>query len=112
MSHEVRKMIRAALRPLTNRVRMTVTRGLLNLIDDSKGIQVVQLSRFKDEVLAGVEHMQPYGFSSHPPKGAQALILEVAPDHAVAVIISDRETRLKSLPEGDSAIYRSTGERM
>ena len=46
MSHAVRKMIRAALRPLTNRVLMTVARGLLKLFADSKGIQVVQLSRF------------------------------------------------------------------
>lgn len=99
------------LDPIRTRIRMIVCRGLLSLVNDSKGIQLVQLNLMKDEVKDSVERVQNYGFTSHPKADAEAVALFVAgnKDHGLCIAIDDTRYRLKNLPEGGVAVYDHDG---
>lgn len=45
----------------------TAFRGKITLVVSSEPIQRVQLSGLADETLQDLEHLQEYGFASHPP---------------------------------------------
>jgi len=57
-----------------------------------------------------IEHFEPYGFTSNPHPGAEAIVLNVgAADHAVAIVVSDRRYRITSLEPGEVCIYDDNG---
>ena len=95
-------------------------RQLLNLISravvgsvkpDSK-CQAVDVELIAGEQKGGIEHLEPYGFTSHAKPGAEALIMFPDADrsHAVAVAVSDRRFRIRSLKRGEVAIYDDLGQ--
>jgi phage gp45-like len=58
-----------------------------------------------------VEHVEPYGFASHPLPGAEPLVVRVggSADQAVTIIVADRRYSLRGLEEGDVALYDDLG---
>ena len=58
-------------------------------------------------MIDGAERFQIYGFSSHPRKGADALVLAVGGvrQHSI-VLVDDRRHRMKNLEESEVALYR------
>lgn len=110
-------MIRALekiLAPLKRRVRLMVSRAILTAIDDSKGLQQVQLTALSDEVLDRVERLQEYGFTSVPLKGGSALIVCVggSRSHPVVIATDDPRHRPTGLQPGEVAIYTQSGSRI
>ncbi len=107
----IRDTVAAMLAPLARRLRLLVTRGVLKLIDDAPGIQVVQVTGLAGEVLDGVERIQQYGLTSHPHPGADAIILNVGANraHPVVIAVDDRRYRLHLAP-GEVAIYDDQGQ--
>lgn len=103
--------IQKLLRPLQNRVLNMVARAVLNLADDAKGIQVVQVS--VPETRTG-ERFQQYGFTSVPLDGAEAVVLFVggSRDHPLVVAVDDRRHRLNGLQPGEVAIYTDEGDQV
>ena len=93
-------------RELRRRVMMMIGRAVLKVIDDSTGLQLVQVEALAGEVIDRAERLQSYGFTSHPLPGADALVLAVGGmrQHPV-VLVDDRRHRLKDLVEGESAVY-------
>lgn len=64
------------------------------------------------EPKAGVEHLEPYGFTARANSGAEAVVLFPDGDrsHAVVVTVSDRRYRLKGLQTGEVAVYDDQGQ--
>ena len=90
-----------------------VGRAVLTVVDDSTGLQTVQVEGLRGEVIDGAERMQLYGITSYPLKGADAVLLAVGGvrQHSV-VLIDDRRHRPTGLSEGEVCIYSSHGQRI
>lgn len=93
--------------PIKTRIKMMISRAIVNLVDDSTAIQLVQLSLMKDETKSNVERIQQFGFSSRPKKGAESVVVFVNGnrDHALVIAVDDSRYRIKNLPEGASIHY-------
>lgn len=98
-------------RELRRRVMMMIGRAVLKVIDDSTGLQIVQVEALAGEVIDRAERIQSYGFTSHPLPGADALVLAVGGmrQHPV-VLVDDRRHRVKDLGEGEVAVYTDEDE--
>lgn len=98
------------LAPLRRRLLALATRGVVRLVDAEKGRQELQVLVF-DGTLDEVEHFEGYGLTSHPPKGAEAILLALggSRDHTVALVVGDRRVRLKGLEQGEVALYDDEG---
>lgn len=103
-----------AMRPLTQRLQLMVGRAVVQLVNDGLKLQGLQVALLADEVRDEVEHFQPYGFTSHPHPGAEAVVVCVAGsrDHALAIVVDDRRYRLKPLQQGEVALYTDEGDRI
>lgn len=103
-----------ALRPFMQRLQLMVGRAVVSLVKDGLKLQHLQVTLLADEVRDEVERFQQYGFTSHPHPGAEALVVCVAGnrDHAVVVAVDDRRYRLKSLQQGEVAIYTDQGDQV
>jgi phage gp45-like len=102
------------LRPLRTAVANVVGRGVVQSVDDSTGLQAIQVELLPGEVRDEVEHFASYGFTSKPMAGAEAVVVFVGGrrDHGLAVGVSDRRYRLQNLSDGEVAIYNHTGARI
>jgi phage baseplate assembly protein V len=88
-----------------------VARGIVALVQAAGRIQRVQARLLSGEIKDDVEHIEPYGFTSHAKPGAEhvTLFLDGDRSHAVAIVVSDRRYRLQDLPDGAVALYDSSG---
>jgi phage baseplate assembly protein V len=66
------------------------------------------------EVKDGMEHLEPYGFTSCPHAGAEALAGFMGGDrsHGVVIVVSDRRYRIQELEPGEVAIYTDEGDKV
>lgn len=99
------------LAPLKTRIANMVARSVVQLVDDSTRMQMLQIGALAGETREGVERFQNYGFTSVPLEGAEALVLFVGGrrDHGMAVAVDDRRHRMKGLEKGEVAIYSKFG---
>jgi len=108
------ELFRRLIAPYMRMVRMTVARGVINLVNDGLQIQELQVTLLADEVRAGVERFQEYGFTSHPIPGAEQVTVSVGGnrDHGIVIAVEDRRYRLKNLAQGEVAIYTDEGDKI
>lgn len=106
-SDQIARFVRKIVAPLERRVRLAISRGLVELVDDSTTCQTLQVSLRADELRDDAERFQQFGFTSHPPVGSEVLVLSVAgnTDHPIVAAVEDRATRPTGLAEGESAQY-------
>lgn len=104
---DIRSQLSRLLEPLVQRLRLMVGRAVITAVNAGGGMQVVQAEVLADEVKNAVEHFQPYGFTSTPLPGAEAVMVFVGGnrDHGISIVIDDRRYRLKGLEGGDVALY-------
>lgn len=97
--------------PLHRRVMNMVARAVVKVVNDSKKAQLLQLAILDGEVKDDVERLQPYGFTSVPKDGAEAVVVFPGGkrDHGIVVVVEDRRYRLKALEGGEVAMYDATG---
>jgi phage baseplate assembly protein V len=102
------------MRPIATRVANTVARGVVQLVDDSKKQQLVQLGVLDGEDVDTAEHFQPYGFYSVPLVGAEAVVVFPNGDrsHPLVVAVADRGKRPTGGQAGEVGIYGPTGARV
>ncbi len=106
--------LQTLLKPLKAKLTQMIARGKINLIDDSQSFQQAQVSFSENDVQNRVERFQNYGFTSVPPKDAECVALFLGGQKGFPLIIAadSRETRLKDLKEGESAVYNSQGSKI
>ena len=83
-----------------------VSRATVKGVDAGAKMQTVTVERLGTQI--GAEHMEPYGFTSRPAAGAEAVVLQVgATSHPIVIVTPDRRYRIVGLETGDVAIYDS-----
>lgn len=99
------------LRPLKTRIANLVSRAVVQLVDDSQRMQLLQLGVLDDESREDVERFQNYGFTSVPRDGAEAVVLFVGGkrEHGLAIAVDDRRYRITNLNPGEVAVYSDAG---
>ncbi|TFF37412.1 phage baseplate assembly protein V [Pseudomonas sp. RIT623] len=89
-----------------------IARGTVALASAGNMLQSLQMRLTAGEVKDGLEHFEPYGFTSHPKSGAEGIALFLGGDrsHGVVVCVADRRFRLKELEAGEVALYTDEGD--
>lgn len=102
------------MQPLQRRVMLMVGRAVLRAVNDDAKLQALKIELLADEVKDGTERFQEYGFTSHPHDGAEAVTVFMGGnrDHGLVIAVDDRRYRLKSLKQGEVALYTDEGQRL
>ena len=102
------------LRPLALAVRMLISRAVVQRVDDSGGLQRLQIGIYADETRTDVERLQSYGFTARPLDGAEAVVARLGgrSDQAVVIAVDDRRYRVRGLEAGEVAIYSDEGDQI
>lgn len=103
-----------ASNPILNRLANLISRVVLSRVDDSKKMQLVQLTALDSETRENVERVQNYGFTSVPKPGAEGVAVFVGGyrDHGLVVAVDDRRYRPTGLQAGEVAVYADSGSRV
>lgn len=99
------------LRKLQTRVANAIARAVVQLVDDSKKRQLLQLGVLAGEDIDQAEHFQPYGFKSVPLEGAEGVALFPNGDrgHPLVVVVDDRRHRPTGWSGGEAGLYSAAG---
>lgn len=97
-----------------NRLMNVLTRGVVALANSASKLQTLQMRLTAGELKDGMEHLEPYGFTSCPHAGAEALAGFMGGDrsHGVVIVVSDRRYRIQELEPGEVAIYTDEGDKV
>ncbi|WP_175804948.1 phage baseplate assembly protein V [Burkholderia ambifaria] len=89
-----------------------LVRGVVSLVNSASKMQTLQTRLMAGGVKDGVEHFEPYGFTSHPMDGAEAIVGFLGGDssHGVALVVADRRFRPLNLKPGEVAIFTNEGD--
>lgn len=100
------------LHPLGSRIANLVGRATVQLVDDRKKLQQIQIGALPGETIDAGEHHQPYGFSSVPLAGAEAVALFPSGDrgHPLVIAVSDRRHRPTGGQAGEVVLYTDEGD--
>ncbi len=111
---DIVRIVSRLLAPYARRLNNLVARGTVANADSSTTLQTVQLKLLDGEAKDGVEHFEPYGFTSRPRSGAEhvTVFLDGDRSHGITVVITDRRYRLKDLAEGEVALFTDEGDRI
>lgn len=109
---ELGRLIEKALAPLQRKLRLMATRAIVRMVDPGALLQQLQVAAVGGELLDNIEHWEPYGFTSNPQPGAEALLLSLGGDrdHAVVVNVADRRFRLRNTAPGEVALFTDEGD--
>ena len=99
------------IRALAVRIANSLARAVVQVIDDSKGIQMLQLGVLEGEDVDDCERFQEYGFNSVPLAGAEAVVVFPNGDrgHPLVVAVDDRRHRPTDWDSGDTGTYNHAG---
>lgn len=97
-----------------SRLMNMLTRGVVALANSAGKIQRLQMRLTHGELKDGMEHLEPYGFTSCPHEGAEGLTAFMGGDrsHGVVLVVSDRRYRLQALEGGEVAMYTDEGDKI
>lgn len=93
-------------------LRNFLARGVVALVQAGSKLQGLQMRLTAGEVKDGMEHFEPYGFTSNPQPGAEGLAAFLNGDrsHGVVICVADRRFRLTGLQSGEVALYTDEGD--
>lgn len=112
IDRETLRQLGFILRPLVTRMANIAARAVVHLVDDAKKLQLVQLGvEAEEDTGPDAEYHQPYGFSSVPLPGAEAVVVFPNGDreHPLVVSVSDRRHRPRDGEPGEVTMYSHTG---
>lgn len=106
------KDLRKLLDPLKQRILLSISRAVIETINDGTGIQEIQASLLDDELQDDMERFQNYGFTANPPKGSEGIAVFPGGDrsHGILIAVDNRQYRLKGLEGGEVALYTDEGD--
>ena len=105
------RALQAFTTPLARRLRVLLQRSQVLLTKYQGKIRVLQVQVPGGQALSDVEHLEPFGFTSHAPQGAEAIVLAFGGNgsHSVGLLVGDRRYRLV-IEEGEAALYNQSGD--
>lgn len=114
IDRESLRQLEHVIRPIASRLRNIVAKGVVQLVNDARKLQVMQLGVQADEDVPDCQHHQAYGFSSVPLPGAEAVVLFPSGDRErpLVVAVSDRRYRPRSGQPGEVTVYNNTGAKI
>lgn len=100
-------MILEYVNRLYTRMLLMVARGVIQVVNDSQGIQLVQVQLGSNETRDNTLRMQEYGLTSNPPSGTRGIVLFVGGDRTNGVMIAtdNPDLRAKGLAVGEVKLY-------
>lgn len=106
------KTLQRLLHPLRQRIMFMLARGIVKLSNSNSNMQTLQITVLDGEVLADVEHFEPYGFTSRPLEGAEVLTASLAGNrsHTVVLCAADRRYRKLNLQPGEVCLFTNEGD--
>lgn len=89
-----------------------LARGIVNFVNDSDGIQRMQVKISPVQTIDGLPRCAEYGFTSNPPAGSDAVVAFGAGDRSNGVVIAtgNAKFRLTGLGTGEVAIHDDKGQ--
>lgn len=101
-------------RGIMSSIYTLIGRAVLHAVNAAPGCQTLQVQVLADETQDGVEHAEPYGFTSNPLPGAEGLVLNVGGRRGAAVGINfgNRGVRVVGLKSGEVCIYTDEGDKI
>ncbi len=92
-------------------IASALARGVVVLANSARKLQALQLRITAGEVKDDMEHLEPYGFTSCPKDGAEALVGFIGDrSHGVVIVVADRRFRLQGLKPGEVGLYTDEGD--
>ena len=93
-------------------VKNLISRCSVALVNAKGKLQALQIRMLAGEVKDGVEHLEPYGYTSHPLRGAEGVAVFPGGDrsHGVVIVVADRRYRLQGLKPGEVALHDDQGQ--
>lgn len=109
---QIRRVITKIVAPLHRRIMLQVRLGKVISVNDDDKTQRLQVKMSSGELLDLVRSILPYGFTHFPHKESEGLFVSPGGNsgHMIAVSIGGREYRLKSLKEGEVALFDDIGQ--
>ena len=103
----MRDVFNRLIQPFQRRIMLMIGRAVLKVVDADRKTQLIQVEALSGEVIDQFEHMEPYGYTSHPHPEAEAILVAVGGmrQHSVAVVVGDKRYRVQGLAEGEVCIY-------
>lgn len=110
----IRSELEKLLAPLRHKIAAVISKAVVEIINDSTGLQVIQVSLGKDEIQDGLERIQEYGFSSHPHPEAEAVVGFINGNRNQGIIlkVDDHRYRVVETSEGTTTVYSSGGNKV
>lgn len=103
----------ALVAPLKARIMGLVTMAEVRLSRESSALRELQLQQRGKVTPDDFQHLEPYGFTSAPGAGAEAIVLNLGGDQSQPIVIAvgDRRYRV-TVAEGEVAIYHRDGHKI
>lgn len=100
--------------PYARRIANMLARGSVKLADSSKKMQTLQISLLAGELKDGIEHFEPFGFTSCPLPGAEPIAGFLGGDraHGIVLVVADRRYRVVGLQGGEAALHDAFGNKV
>ncbi|MEZ8102156.1 phage baseplate assembly protein V [Vibrio bivalvicida] len=111
---ETRQYLDKLIAPIRRRIIGMISRAVVTEINDSLARQNLQIRIHADESMDNIERFQNYGFTSNPPKSAEAIPVAVAGNLAdlVVLAVEDKNVRPKGGDDLDVCVYHAEGHNL
>jgi len=112
MRMQITRMLIGAIAPMRRRLGFMISKGIVTLVDPDTLLQTLQMTLNSGEVIDNISHFEPYGFTSHPLKGLEGVVLFPHGDrqHGLCIQVGGRNYRLQGLAEGEVALSTDEGD--
>lgn len=96
-----------------NLIRGLLGRGVVQTVDEAPKMRTVQGEFLLGDVREGLEHFEPYGFTSRVKVGAEMIagFLNGDRSNGVVIVTADRRYRIR-VEEGEVAIFDDIGQKV
>jgi phage baseplate assembly protein V len=107
-------LLNRMITPLRRAIGNMAMRATVTLVNSANKMQSLQVKLRGDEAKENIEHFEPYGFTSKPHAGSEAITLFFNGDrsHGVAIVVADRRYRLNVLADGEVALHDDLAQKV
>ena len=91
-----------------------VNRAVISAKNGARKLRTLQIQLLGGDIREPIEHFEPYGFTSEPHPGVEAIAVSLGGDrdHTLAVVVTDRRYRPTDLKDGEVCIFDDLGRKI